>query len=232
MKSGKNTAGGENTASSISQIGGDTPQPERVANILLLLDKHYPQQDKCYLSYAKDYELLFATILSAQCTDDRVNMITGGLFAKHRSLEAFAALPQAELEAEIKSAGYYRSKAKNIIRSAKALLEKHGGAVPRDIGELTALPGVGRKTANVIRGHIWAEPSIVVDTHVMRISNRLGLVSSDDPVKIEFALMEILPKDHWIRYNTQIIAHGRAICKAQKPKCGECFLFPYCESRG
>lgn len=205
---------------------------KRVKNILLLLDKFYPEQDKCYLSYITDYELLFATIMSAQCTDDRVNMVTKDLYKKYGSLEAFASAEFTELEEDIKSTGFYRNKAKNIILSARILIEKHGGKLPSSIDELTALPGVGRKTANVVRSHIFNIPSIVVDTHVMRLSNRLGLVSCDDPVKIEFELMKILPEDHWIRYNTQIIAHGRAVCKARKPVCSACFLCEYCPEKG
>lgn len=205
---------------------------KRVKNILLLLDKFYPEQDKCYLSYITDYELLFATIMSAQCTDDRVNMVTKDLYKKYNSLEAFASAGQETLEEDIKSTGFYRNKAKNIIRSARILIEKHDGKLPSSIDELTALPGVGRKTANVVRSHIFNIPSIVVDTHVIRLSNRLGLVSSDDPVKIEFDLMKILPKAHWIRYNTQIIAHGRAVCKARKPECADCFLCECCHERG
>jgi len=203
----------------------------RVKNILLLLDKYYPQQDKCFLNYGKDYELLFATILSARCTDNMVNTVTEALFQKYTSLEAFAAVSNEELEADIKPTGFYREKAKNIILSAQILLKEHNGTVPDDMDKLTALPGVGRKTANVVLSHIWAIPSIVVDTHVMRVSRRLGIAASSNPVKTEFALMELLPKEHWIRYNTQIITHGRAVCKAPKPKCADCFLSEYCERR-
>lgn len=203
---------------------------ERVKNILRLLDEYYPWQDKCYLSYEKDYELLFATILSAQCTDDRVNIVTKDLYKNYESLEAFASSGLEELEEDIRSTGFYHNKAKNIILSAKTLLEKHNGIMPSDIDELTALPGVGRKTANVVRSHIFHIPSIVVDTHVLRLSNRLGLVSNKDPVKIEFELMKLLPKEHWIRFNTQIIAHGRSVCKAQGFKCDCCFLSGCCVS--
>jgi len=204
---------------------------QRAKHILRLLDEHYPEYIKCYLSYAKDYELLFATILSAQCTDARVNMVTEDLFKKYTALCDFAAVGCEELEQDIKSVGFYRNKAKNIIQTARILLEKHNGAVPPDIDELVALPGVGRKTANVVRGNIWHIPCIVVDTHVARVSNRLGLVAEDDPVKIEFALMKLLSKEHYIRYNTQVIAHGRAVCKSQKPLCGECVLAEYCDSK-
>jgi endonuclease-3 len=201
---------------------------DRVKKVLLLLDENYPDKDKCFLNYTKDYELLFATILSAQCTDERVNIVTKDLFAKYISLEEFANAPQEELENDIKSTGFFRNKAKNIILSAKALLERFNGNLPSSIEDLTSLYGVGRKTANVVRSHIFNIASIVVDTHVMRITGRLGLVSSKDPEKIEFALMKILPKEHWIRYNTQVIAFGREICKAQNPKCGVCFMRECC----
>ena len=135
----------------------------------------------------------------------------------------------SELEQDIKSTGFYRNKAKNIILACRMLLEKYNGVMPSDINELTKIPGVGRKTANVVRSHIFNLPSIVVDTHVKRISKKVGFTESDDPVKIEFELMEIFPKEHWIRYNTQVIAHGRKICKARKPECEACCLRDYCD---
>lgn len=196
----------------------------KIDNVMLLLDKYYPTEDKCYLHHSKDYELLFATIMSAQCTDDRVNLVTEVLFEKYRSLEDFANADINELEDDIKSTGFYRNKAKNIKLAANQLIERHGGVMPSSIEELTALAGVGRKTANVVRTHIFHIPSIVVDTHVKRISNKIGFTKSDDPVKIEFELMKILPEEHWGRYNTQIIAHGRTICKARKADCENCFL--------
>ena len=200
----------------------------KIKNILSLLDIHYPIDTKCYLDYSKPYELLIATILSAQCTDDRVNLVTKDLFQKYPSLESFAKAYQIELEKDVHSTGFFRQKAKNIILSANRLINEHNGEVPSDIDILTSLPGVGRKTANVVRGHIFGIHCIVVDTHVKRVSNKFGLVSSDDPEKIEFELMRILPKRHWIRYNAQVIAHGRAICKAQKPACDVCFLSHNC----
>ncbi len=201
----------------------------KASNILALLDEMYPTEDKCYLNYQKPYELLFATILSAQCTDERVNIVTKELFKKYTSLEAFAAADLKELERDIHSTGFYHNKAKNIISAANQLLNEHNGEMPSDINVLTSLAGVGRKTANVVRTHIFHIPSIVVDTHVKRISGKLGLVQSDDPVKIEFELMEIFPEDHWGRYNTQIIAHGRTICKARKPDCENCKLSKECD---
>ncbi len=173
---------------------------------------------------------MIATILSAQCTDARVNIITKDLFQKYRSLEEFANASQEELEQDIHTAGFYKNKAKNIIACAKRIVEVYGGEVPGKIEDLTTLAGVGRKTANVIRGNIYHEPSIVVDTHVKRISNKLGFTKQQDPEKIEFELMEILPKDHWILFNIHIIRLGRTICTARSPKCRECFLREYCKS--
>lgn len=202
---------------------------EKIENVLTLLDKHYPTEDKCYLHYTKDYELLIATMLSAQCTDDRVNIVTKELFKKYTSLEDFAKADLKELEKDIHSTGFYHNKAKNIITAANQLIDIHNGIMPSDIDKLTALAGVGRKTANVVRTHIFHIPSIVVDTHVKRISNKIGFTKSDDPVKIEFELMRIFPEDHWGRYNTQVIAHGRTICKARKADCENCFLNQCCD---
>jgi len=185
-------------------------------------------QKKCWLDYGNAWQLLIATILSAQCTDARVNIVTRDLFVKYPDLKAFADADLQELEQDIHSTGFYHNKAKNIIACSKALLEKHGGQIPSDIDELTALPGVGRKTANVIRGNIYDIPSIVVDTHVGRISRKLGLTESEDPVRVEHDLEKKLPVDHWILWNIQIIAHGRTICTARKPDCGNCFLSEYC----
>lgn len=201
---------------------------ERVRAVLAALNKHYPYEDKCYLNYTQPYELLIATILSAQCTDDRVNIVTADLFIKYPSLEAFANANLQEMEQDVKSTGFYRNKAKNIINCAGMLMTKFDGQLPNEVEELTKLPGVGRKTANVVRCHIFGLPSVVVDTHVMRISQRLGLTNHQDPVKIEFELMKCLPKADWIRYNHQIIAFGREICKAPKAKCELCFMTDFC----
>lgn len=202
----------------------------KVENVLALLDSIYPTEDKCYLHYTKPYELLVATMLSAQCTDDRVNMVTDVLFKKYTSLEAFAGANLSELEKDIHSTGFYRNKAKNIKAAANQLITEYNCQLPSDVDKLTSLAGVGRKTANVVRTHIFHIPSIVVDTHVKRISNKLGFVNCDDPVKIEFQLMDIFPEDHWGRYNTQIIAHGRSICKARKPDCENCLLKGECDA--
>lgn len=202
---------------------------ERVRKIIQLLDLHYTTEMKIYLNHETPWQLLIATILSAQCTDERVNKVTKDLFAKYKNLEDFANADINELEEDIHSTGFYHNKAKNIIACAKALILEYGGEVPRDINDLTKLAGVGRKTANVIRGNIYHEPSIVVDTHVKRISQKLGLTKSEDPEKIEYDLMDILPKENWILYNIQIITHGRTICTARSPKCEQCFLNGLCK---
>ncbi len=200
---------------------------EKVEQILLLLREHYGPT-KCYLDHENPWQLLVATILSAQCTDDRVNIVTKDLFQKYKSVKDFAQADVKELEKDIHSTGFYHNKAKNIIACCQKLLLEHNGEVPSDIESLTSLAGVGRKTANVVRGNWYGIPSIVVDTHVKRLSNLLGLTKNQDPVKIEFDLMKIIPKDKWIDINTQLIAHGRKICIARRPKCNECFLLTYC----
>lgn len=201
---------------------------ERVIKVLDLLEEHYGPT-KCYLTHENAWQLLIATILSAQCTDERVNMVTEELFKKYTSVKDFAEADQAELEQDIRSTGFFRNKAANIIGCCQMLLSEYGGEVPSDIDKLIKLPGVGRKTANVVRGNIYGIPSIVVDTHVRRVSNLLGFTDSQDPVKIEFELMELLPEKNWIAYNTQIIAHGRKICIARRPKCEICFLAGLCD---
>lgn len=201
---------------------------EKVSIILERLDTYYPTETKCYLNYSTDYELLIATMLSAQCTDDRVNIVTKELFSKYPTLESFAEASYIEMENDVRTTGFFRNKAKNIILASRSLLENYDGKVPSDIEELIKLPGVGRKTGNVVRAHIYNLPSVIVDTHVKRISMKLGLTKNTDPVKIEYDLMKILPKEHWIRYNTQIIAHGRKVCKAPNPKCAICFYADIC----
>ena len=203
---------------------------ERIEKILELLDEHYSVQKKCWLDYGNAWQLLFATILSAQCTDARVNIVTKDLYQKYTSVQAFADADLKELEQDIHSTGFYHNKAKNIIACAQKLISDFDGEVPSDIDDLTSLPGVGRKTANVIRGNIYDIPSIVVDTHVGRISRKLGLTKSEDPTRVEKDLEKCLPKEHWILWNIQIIALGRGICTARNPKCAECFLAEYCPS--
>ncbi|MDF2944916.1 MAG: endonuclease [Herbinix sp.] len=204
-------------------------EKESMERIINLLNQEYQMEYRCFLNFDTPWQLLIATILSAQCTDERVNIVTKDLFKKYKSIKDFAEADQEELEKDIHSTGFYRNKAKNIIACAGQLLTKHQGQVPNDINDLTALAGVGRKTANVIRGNIYHEPSIVVDTHVKRISKRLGFTKEEDPVKVEFDLMELLPKEQWILYNIHIITLGRSICVARNPKCSECFLREECK---
>lgn len=204
---------------------------ERVKRILALLDQEYGTEYRCYLNHETPWQLLIAVIMSAQCTDARVNLVTETLFKKYDTLEKFAAAEQRELEQDIHSIGFYHSKAKNIIACCQALVERFEGQVPEKMEDLLTLAGVGRKTANVIRGNIYHEPSIVVDTHVKRISRKLSLAKEEDPEKIEYELMKALPKDHWILWNIHIITLGRTICTARNPRCRECFLREECPGR-
>lgn len=201
---------------------------QHVKRLLDTLDDHYPKEVVCYLDHETPLQLLVATILSAQCTDDRVNIVTKDLFKKYPGAVEFANANLSELELDIKSTGFYKNKAKNIIACTQKIMNLYNGEVPSELDKLTELAGVGRKTANVIRGNIFKIPSVVVDTHVKRISIRWGLTLNTDPTAIEFDLMKKIPKEHWIRYNTQVIAHGRAICTARNPKCLECMFFKYC----
>ena len=202
---------------------------QRAAKVLELLAERYPDLET-HLMAESPWELLVATVLAAQCTDKRVNQVTPELFRRWPDPAALAQATIPELEEVIHSVGFYHSKAKNIIACCKMLAEVYHGEVPRTIEELTLLPGVGRKTANVIRGNIFEDPSIVVDTHVKRISKRLGFTDADDPAKVEQDLMKILPRENWIRYNIQIIYLGRTICKAPTPRCEECYLKDICPS--
>ena len=202
---------------------------EKVKKILEELHKKFGEP-KCALNFETPFELLVAVILSAQCTDKRVNIVTEEMFKEVNTPEQFANMEIEEIENYIKSTGFFRNKAKNIKKCSQQLLEKYNGEIPQDMDKLTELAGVGRKTANVIRGNIFDMPSIVVDTHVKRITKKLGLTESDDPVKIEFELMEILPKDHWILWNTDLITLGRTICIARREKCDICFLREDCPS--
>ena len=195
---------------------------KRTEEIIKILDEQFGTEYVCYLHYETPWQLLIATMLSAQCTDARVNIVTKDLFQKYDTLEKFANADLKELEQDIKPTGFYHNKAKNIIACTKALVERFGGEVPRSLEDLTSLAGVGRKTANVIRGNIYHDASVVVDTHVKRISKRLGLTVNEDPEKIEQDLMKELPKDHWILYNIQIITFGRTVCTARSPKCEQC----------
>ena len=202
---------------------------KRTKEILDILDSQFGTEYKCYLNYETPWQLLAATMLSAQCTDARVNIVTKDLFQKYTSPGAIAAADLKELEEDIRPTGFYHNKAKNLIDCMRDIHEKYGDEVPSALEELTSLAGVGRKTANVIRGNIYHVPSVVVDTHVKRISGRLGFTKQEDPEKIERDLMKELPKDHWILYNIQIIQFGRTICTARNPKCGDCSLQKYCK---
>ena len=182
------------------------------------------------LHFRNPFELLIAVILSAQCTDKRVNITTARLFKKAATPAAIVALGISGLEEEIKDCGLFRNKAKNIMATCRTLVEEFGGEVPSDYDTLLKLPGVGRKTANVVRGNIFDIPSIVVDTHVKRISKKLGITTTEDPVKAEFELMEVLPESAWIIWNLDVIALGREICVARTPKCDRCFLADVCPS--
>ena len=187
----------------------------------------------CELDHADAFQLLGATILSAQCTDRRVNMVTPALFARYPDAHALAAARQEDVEALVKTTGFFRSKAKSLIGMATALVERHGGEVPRDMEALVRLPGVGRKTANVVLGNAFGENvGVVVDTHVARLSERLGLTAETDPVKIEQALMPLFPQAQWTQLSHLLIWHGRRTCVARKPRCGECVVQERCPSAG
>ena len=203
----------------------------RVQQILHILDETYGRDYVCYLNHETPWQLLIAVILSAQCTDERVNIVTKDLFVKYPSLEAFASANPKELEKDIYSIGFHKNKSKNIIGCANRLIKNYNGIVPNTMEDLLTLDGVGRKTANVILGNIYNIPSIVVDTHVKRISRRLGFTKNTDPTIIEKDLMSVLPKEHWILYNIQIITFGRNICYARNPKCNICPLNKLCNSK-
>ncbi len=204
---------------------------QRVATILRRLDKDYPNAE-CALHHSSAWQLLAATILSAQCTDVRVNMVTPVLFQKLPTVHDMANVPREALEREIQSTGFYRNKAKSLIGAAQTILADQGGEVPDEMDDLLKLPGVARKTANVVLG-VWFKKAvgIVVDTHVQRISGRLDLTKQTDPKKIERDLMKILPRERWIGYSHQIIHHGRKVCVARKPRCAECSLEDLCYSK-
>ena len=202
---------------------------EQVNEIVRLLLAEYPEAS-CTLDYGKDYELLFSVRLAAQCTDERVNQITPALFARFPSLESFAEADVEEVERYVHACGFYRAKARDIVACARVLLEKHGGRVPATMEELTALPGVGRKTANLILGDVFRVPgSVVVDTHCIRLSNRLGLVDDlKDPPKIEAVLRKILPPESSSDFCHCIVLHGRAVCDARRPRCEACCVRHLC----
>lgn len=205
---------------------------ERAADILRLLLAAYPDVH-CELDHSDPFQLLVATILSAQCTDARVNMVTPALFRKYPDARRMATAEQSDIEKLIRSTGFFRNKAKNIRAASAALVEKHGGHVPHDLNALTCLPGVGRKTANVVLGNAYGiKAGIVVDTHVARLSKRLGLTKNTDPVKIERDLIRIVPRDAWTLWSHLLIWHGRRRCFARKPDCRRCELAKLCPSAG
>jgi len=196
------------------------------------LRREYPEA-ACALEFRTPLELLIATILSAQCTDERVNRVTKDLFRKYRSAADYARAPSDQLERDIQSTGFFRNKAKSIRGCCRVLEEQHGGEVPRQIEVLVGLPGIGRKTANVVLGTAYGIASgVVVDTHVIRVSRRLGLTAQKDPVKIERDLMELVPQSEWVDFSHRVIHHGRRVCVARKPKCGDCPLRPLCPRIG
>jgi endonuclease-3 len=207
------------------------PLKDRVPLLLAGLDRLYPDAE-CELDYRSPLELLVAVILSAQCTDKRVNLVTPALFARYRTARDFAAADPAELERLVKPTGFYRNKAKNLRACCAAIVERHGGEVPSTLEELVALPGVGRKSANCVLGDAFGVPGITVDTHVGRLARRLGLTTHADPVKAEFALMKLLPRETWTRASHQLILHGRRVCHARGPRCGECALASLCPRVG
>ncbi len=201
---------------------------EKAIEIYKRLIRDYPEA-KCSLDYDKPFQLLVATQLSAQCTDVRVNIVTKPLFKKYKSIKAFANADLNELEQDIKSTGFYHNKAKNIIGTAIMILERYNGEVPPKLEELVTLPGVGRKTANVVLGDIFHVPSVIVDTHTKRLSNRIGLSKNQDPTKIEFDIMRVVPKDMWTIFSHLLVFHGRNICYARNPQCSLCVINDLCK---
>jgi endonuclease-3 len=204
--------------------------PERLQKIFSALDELFPQA-QCALGHENAFQLLVATILSAQCTDERVNKVTPGLFQKYPTPQDFAALPQMVLEVDIRSTGFFRNKARNIIGMAKKLVTDFGGQVPRTMEEMLTLPGVARKTANVVLGTAFGIPTgVVVDTHVFRIAHRLRLSNQETPEKVEQDLIKLVPRERWIAFGHQVIWFGRKVCQARKPRCAECPLESICDS--
>lgn len=199
-----------------------------VRKILDILAQTYPDA-RCELNHETPFQLLIATILSAQCTDQRVNEVTADLFAKYPHPEDYLSLTQEQMEEEIKGLGLYRNKSKNILRTCRILVEQYGGEVPADREKLEALPGVGRKTANVVLSNAFGIPAIAVDTHVFRVANRLGLANSNNVLETERQLMERIPKSEWSIAHHRLIWHGRRICHARSPQCTECPLLTYCK---
>jgi endonuclease-3 len=218
-------------AGKVARAVGRGTDPKRVASILAKLDEAYPAAT-CELKHENAFQLLISTILSAQCTDVRVNQVTQSLYKKYPNAEAFAHANPSELEQEIRPTGFFRNKTKSIMGASKGIIENFGGQVPRTMDEILTLPGVARKTANVVLGTAYGIASgIVVDTHVMRLSRRLDLTKHEDPKKIEEDLMRVIPKEKWITFSHQLIWHGRRVCVARKPRCIDCNLESLCYSK-
>src|ERR1700758_4490985 len=227
---GRQKAAGKPAASSAKTQGYDPTAPERVTEILKRLNDLYPDVT-CALTHASAWELLVATILSAQSTDVNVNRVTPELFRKYPTVQAFAALTPEQLEPDVRSTGFFRNKSKSVVGAAKKIVAKFGGQVPEDIDKLLTLPGVARKTANVVLGTGFKRAEgVLVDTHVHRISRRLELTKENEPQKIEQDLMKVIPRERWILFSHQIIHHGRALCYARKPKCADCPLESICHA--
>jgi len=213
-------------------VAGTSQSKRHAAKVAKILRQEYPNAT-CALDFRTPLELLVATILSAQCTDKRVNLVTKELFQKYRSAADYARASQEALQRDIQSTGFFRNKAKSLIGCCTELVDKHGGEVPKDLETLVGLPGIGRKTANVVLGTAFGIASgVVVDTHVARVSRRLGLTRHKDPVKIEQDLMGLIPRETWIDFGHALVHHGRRLCVARKPKCDDCPLGPFCPRVG
>ena len=218
----------KNTAKEFKPTGKDLADaPERAKNILAILRKAHPDA-KIALNFSNPLELLIATVLSAQCTDVRVNIVTKDLFTKYRKAADYVTVKPAELEADIRTTGFFRNKTKNIQAACRDIVEKFGGKIPSTMEELTSLAGVGRKAANVVLGNAYGVPGITTDTHVIRLSRLMGLSKNTDPVKLEQDLMELIPKKDWTMFSHYMIFHGRRICSARKPDCANCPVQPHC----
>lgn len=213
------------------KVDPEVKKREAVIQILAILQKEYPDA-RVTLDYKNPWQLLIATIMAAQCTDERVNLVTRDLFKKYRQVGDFAAADLSTLEKEIRSTGFFRNKAKNIIGCCQKIVKEFRGEVPRTLAELTSLPGVGRKTANIILGNAYGQQAIAVDTHVQRLSHRLGWAKSADPDKIEFELMKVIPADRWTMAGHQLVAHGRKVCLARNPQCSSCPVALFCPKIG
>ncbi|OPX41965.1 ultraviolet N-glycosylase/AP lyase [Ruminiclostridium hungatei] len=201
---------------------------DKVIKILEIFDQLYPEAE-CSLEYWTPLQLLISTQLAAQCTDARVNIVSQELYKKYRGVEDFANADLAELEQDIKPTGFYRNKAKNIIACCRQLLEKHNGKIPDNMEDLLKLPGVGRKTANLVLFEIYGIQGVVVDTHAKRLTNHIGLTKNQDPEKIEYDLQKIVPKDRWADFCHKLVFHGRAVCNARKPDCENCKISSFCD---